>query len=183
MDNQKHEEKDEWVVALLGINQSILNAIGTNPITWVRNYAMYCFSVVGLLAITLLYTMTNASGPFVLEVITHYAVLSTFSTLVGGIGYISIRKSLAAADGIKSVELAVSYFKILWILGVVVAPIIYLLTGLGHIDCGNSCVSSVIASDFAANLYYATFIGIPLYLWFQTKKMVKSIKIQLERKV
>ena len=62
---------------------------------------------------------------------------------------------------------------ILWSSGIIQFIILYLGSGLGHIDCGQNCVDSVIAFDWAARIYGVIWVVLPFYFWLKTRKLTK----------
>ena len=80
----------------------------------------------------------------------------------------SIKDSIRAVSP-NALSTCKRYFNIVWVVGIVQAPLIWAIASLGHVDCGNSCVSSVHATDLATVLFFIIYILLPFCFWFQLR--------------
>jgi hypothetical protein len=176
MAEKEIQEVDSWYILAQNINKALLTLIGSNPITWMRGFGIFCAAVLALYVILIIlqtvYYGIFDNNLFALVPLA-FGVIAGLSSCVGFVFYFLRQTKLKAASPLDATKIAKNYFALMWIFGLIQAPFIMMLTGLGHLDCNMSCVPSVQAGDYGAGIFYITFVALPFYLWIQAKRTLK----------
>jgi hypothetical protein len=173
MDDQKIPQKevslDNWHGAL---DRIITSFVSNNPVKWFTFFGVFSLGIIVfdiLLALGTLSSITLPETP-----IAAYVIFSIIPAAFGIIFYMLYRTPIRVSEQIEKLKHIKTFFKVITIVSIILSPIIFIMTGLGHLDCGSSCVSSIGMQDIAANLFYITWIIAPLYFWLKVRKMAKQ---------
>jgi hypothetical protein len=166
---QKDVTLDNWHVA---VDRIITSFVSNNPVNWFNMYGTFSLGIIAfdiLLALGTLSSITLPETP-----ISAYVIFSIIPAAFGIIYYILYRTPIRVSEQIEKLKRIKTFFKVITIVSIILSPIIFILTGLGHLDCGSSCVLSIGMQDIAADLFYITWIIAPLYFWLKVRKMAKQ---------